>query len=286
MYINNRICRKGLAVVTIVLLFGINIIPLVGSISINRYVTITSPLGLDLSCNEPYKNIKKGDTATFIVIIENIGTIEDTYDIIAGSIEDIICKVNGVNADQFNPYEITLNSGNQTSFEVTAEVWKSVPIGEWSIFIEAYSQNDTEISDDLTLTVNVQKKSKIVSYTEEDCNECQSNGKIHLGGILLTKLQKNELFKDIINFKEIFNELGNKINPIEPLPPNFFKCCMLFGKLLIIAYSWVIIRGIYLRLDKMGYKKLSSVVSNIWENLNVSFFQTQDMMYDLNCDFF
>jgi len=271
MYINNRICRKGLAVVTIVLLFGINIIPLVSSISINRYVTITSPLGLDLSCNEPYKNVKKGDTATFNVIIENIGTIEDTYDIIAGSIEDIICKVNGVNADQFNPYEITLNSGNQTSFEVTAEVWDSVPIGEWSIFIEAHSQNNTEISDDLTLAVNVQKKSKIVSYTEEDCIECQSNGKTHLAEKLLNRLEKNELSIDIINSD----------NPTFERP----ICWILRGKIAILSLMWGNLYTVCFILYQMGFEELASKLYNLFiDKIDKSLFETLDLMYYYNCN--
>ena len=112
---------------------------------------------MDLSCDEPYKNVKQGDTAIFIVEIINTGTFDDTYEVIAGSIEDIICKINGVNADQYNPYEFTLSSGESTTFEVSAEVWESVPIDEWSVIIEADSQNNTEISDELILTLNVKK---------------------------------------------------------------------------------------------------------------------------------
>jgi len=163
----NTLFKKGLIVGIIVLLAGISLMPLVGSITINRSVLKTCPLGLDLSCDEPYKNVKQGDTATFIVEITNIGTVDDTYDVIAGSIEDIICKVNGVNADQFNPYEITLDSGESISFEVTAEVWESVPLGEWYVFVEGWSQNDAEINDDLTLTAKVQKKNKEKFSTRE-----------------------------------------------------------------------------------------------------------------------
>ena len=123
-------------------------------------LTTSSPYGMDLSCDEPYKNVKQGDTTIFIVEITNTGTFDDTYDVIAGSIEDIICKVNGVNADQYNPYEFTLSSGESTTFEVSAEVWESVPVDEWSVIIEADSQNNTEISDELILTANVQKKNK------------------------------------------------------------------------------------------------------------------------------
>ena len=189
----NTLLRKGLVVGIIILFVGISVMPLVASISINRYISKTCPLGLALSCDEPYKDVKKGNTALFIVVITNIGTIIDTYNVIADSIEDIICKVNGVNADQFNPYEITLSSGESISFEVTAEVWESVPLGEWYVFVEACSQNDTEINDDLTLTANVQKKNKIISYSEEEC-DCQSNDKIHLAEKLLSRFEKNSLY--------------------------------------------------------------------------------------------
>jgi len=120
-------------------------------------LTTSSSNGMDLSCDDPYKNVKQGDTAIFIVEIINTGAFKDTYDVTAGSIEDIICKINGVNADQYNPYEFTLSSGESTTFEASAEVWESVPIDEWSVIIEADSQNNTEISDELILTINVQR---------------------------------------------------------------------------------------------------------------------------------
>lgn len=122
------------------------------------FVLITSSAyGVDLSCDDPYKNVKQGDTAIFIVEITNTGNFDDTYEVIAGSIEDILCKINGVNADQYNPYDFTLSSGESTTFEVSAEVWKSVPVDEWSVIIEADSQKNTEINDELILTLNVQK---------------------------------------------------------------------------------------------------------------------------------
>ena len=162
--------KKSLVVGIIVLLVSIGIMPLAGSISINKYVVRTGSYGVDLFCDEPYKNVKQGDTATFVVEITNTGTLDDTYDVIAGSIEDIICKVNGVNADPFNPYEFTLMPGESTTFEVTAEVWESVPVGEWDVIVETRSQNDTEVYDELILTANVQKKIKAISDSEEDCD--------------------------------------------------------------------------------------------------------------------
>ena len=126
-------------------------------------LTTSSSYCMDLSCDEPYKNAKQGDTTIFIVEITNTGTFDDTYDVIAGSIEDIICKVNGVNADPYYPYEFTLSSGESTTFEVSAEVWESVPLNEWSVIIEADSQNNSEISDGLILTINVQKKNKAIN---------------------------------------------------------------------------------------------------------------------------
>ena len=171
--------KKSLVVGIIVLLVSIGIMPLAGSISINKYVVRTGSYGVDLFCDEPYKNVKQGDTATFVVEITNIGTLDDTYDVIAGSIEDIICKVNGVNADQFNPYEFTLMPGESTTFEVTAEVWESVPVGEWDVIVETRSQNDTEVYDELILTANVQKKIKAVSDIGEDCG-CQTVNRVDL----------------------------------------------------------------------------------------------------------
>jgi hypothetical protein len=110
---------------------------------------------LDLSCDNSYEDVKQGETASFTVEITNTGTLDDTYDVIVGSIEDIVCKVNGVNADQFDPYPFSLQSGESETFEVTAEVWESVPIREWLVIVEAHSQNDTEVFDELVLTVNV-----------------------------------------------------------------------------------------------------------------------------------
>ena len=175
--------KKGLVAGVFALLISISILPIASSQSINKYVSITSSYELDLSCDEPYKNVKQGEIATFIVEITNTGTLEDTYDVIAGSIEDIICKVNGVNADEFNPYQISVQAGESKTFEVTAEVWESVPLGEWSIIVEACSQNDTEVYDDLILTANVQKKNKVKAFFEESVEKDDSRD-LNLGFIL------------------------------------------------------------------------------------------------------
>jgi photosystem II stability/assembly factor-like uncharacterized protein len=111
--------------------------------------------GVKLSCDDPYHNVRRGNTTTFIVKIENTGTFRDSYNVTAGSIEDIVCKVNGVIADQYNPYVISLDAGASTTFNVSAEVWESVPKGEWSVLVSALSQNDTHTHDQLDLTVNV-----------------------------------------------------------------------------------------------------------------------------------
>jgi hypothetical protein len=138
---------------------------------------------MDLFCNDPYQDVKQGETTTFVVEITNIETLDDTYDVIAGSIEDIICKVNGVNADEFNPYQISVQAGESKTFKVTAEVWESVPQGEWIIIVEACSQNNTEVCDELILTANVQKKNKIKVFGEES-SEKEDSRDINLGFIL------------------------------------------------------------------------------------------------------
>jgi hypothetical protein len=211
----NNWYKKSLVVGIIVLLVGISIMPLVSSLSIEKYVSIAIPYGIDLSCDEPYKNVKQGDTAMFIVEITNTGTLDDTYDVIAGSIEDIICKVNGINADQFNPYEFTLMSGESTTFDVTAEVWESVPIGEWSVIIEARSQNNTEVYDELTLTANVQKKTRVISGSKDDCNcndEFNDNDKSER--LICGFLQI--LIAYFLKFSEHFDELAGNYPPYPP----------------------------------------------------------------------
>jgi hypothetical protein len=174
--------KKGLVASIIVLFVSISITPLVSSQSIKQYVSISDPYDMDLSCDEPYQDVKQGETATFIVEIKNTGTFNDTYDVIASSIEDIICLVNGVYADQFNPYPISVQAGESETFEVTAEVWESVPIGEWIVIVEACSQNDPEVNDELILTANVQKKNKIKSFGEESSEKDDSRD-IKLGFI-------------------------------------------------------------------------------------------------------
>jgi len=175
--------KKGFVAGVFALLISISILPMPSSQSINNYVSITSSYDMDLFCDGPYQNVKQGETATFIVEITNTGTLDDTYDIIAGSIEDIICKVNGANADEFNPYQISVQASELKTFEVTAEVWESVPLGEWSIFVEACSQNDSEVYDELILTANVQKKNKSKSLGEESIKKDDS-GDLNLGFIL------------------------------------------------------------------------------------------------------
>ena len=117
-------------------------------------VNVNNGYGVKLSCDDPSKNANAGDVIKFIVKIENTGTLDDTYEITASSIEDIVCKVNGV---KDNPYILPLDAGESITFEVTAEIGESVSIGEWIIVVSAYSQNDPTVHDELYLTVNVKK---------------------------------------------------------------------------------------------------------------------------------
>jgi archaellum component FlaG (FlaF/FlaG flagellin family) len=112
---------------------------------------------VDVSCNDPYQTVpsKTGASTTFLVKIKNTGTLDDTYNVTAGSIEDITCLVNGKIADQFTPYPISLATGESLSFNVTAELYTAVPVGEWPVYVSATSQNNTGVSDGLELIVNV-----------------------------------------------------------------------------------------------------------------------------------
>ncbi|KAA0003512.1 MAG: hypothetical protein FE048_01365 [Thermoplasmata archaeon] len=121
--------------------------------------------GVDLSCDDPYHNVKGGSSTTFIVQIKNTGTLDDTYEVTATSIEEIVCTVNGVNADQFTPYLITLQAGTSTTFEVTAKIG-DVPEGRWAIIVSAYSQNDTNTYDYIELIVNVNEEDLSIKITQ------------------------------------------------------------------------------------------------------------------------
>lgn len=171
--------KKGLVCGILILFISISTMPMVRSISIEKHVSTENSYSVDLSCDDPYQDIKQGKIALFTVEITNTGTLDDTYDVIAGSIEDIVCKVNGVNADQFDPYPISLLAGESITFEVTAEVWESVPVGEWPVIVDAYSQNDTNINEELILYLNVNKKSKPVSFIQQTQIELMSPDKLN-----------------------------------------------------------------------------------------------------------
>ncbi|UCB58900.1 MAG: hypothetical protein JSV67_00985 [Thermoplasmatales archaeon] len=122
--------------------------------------------GVDLSCDDKIHNVKPGESTKYDVEIKNIGKQEDTYEVTASSIEDIVCKINGFNADQYNPFLILLKINESISFEVSADVWESVPKGMWNVIVEASSQNDTTKKDSLTLIVNVKQKAKRIEKTQ------------------------------------------------------------------------------------------------------------------------
>jgi hypothetical protein len=135
-------------------------------------ICINYNYGVKLSCDDPYNDVKPGDTTTFIVEIANIGALDDSYNVTVGSIEDIICKINGVNADQFDPYEITLLVSESTTFEVTAEVEESVPKKEWSLIVDAYSQNETNVYNSLSLIVNIKSRNKQLEKSQFIQTQC------------------------------------------------------------------------------------------------------------------
>ena len=127
------LAKKRIFIGVIALSILIAVIP-----SINARVSTINPIqgklvaltnngyGVNLSCDDPYHEVpaEQGALTTFMVTITNVGTISDTYDITADSIEDIVCLVNGVNADQFNPYRIMLAPSESMVFEISAQIWR------------------------------------------------------------------------------------------------------------------------------------------------------------------
>lgn len=154
--------------------------------------------GVEMSCDDLNHSTTPGNSTTFEVQIKNIGTLNDTYEITAGSIEDIVCNVNGINADQFTPYLISLRAGASTTFNVSTEVGESVPEEEWTVVVSAYSQNDTNVYDELYLTVGVNgeitnnSNNSVEVYIE--LLSIRSDKKISGGHIEMLNLKTNELF--------------------------------------------------------------------------------------------
>ena len=116
--------------------------------------------GVDLLCDDFYHSIlpKQGASTIYTVTINNVGNLDDTYDVTASSIEDIVCLVNGVNADQNSPYQISLEASESATFDVKVEIYSFTPdppLGEWPITVDARSQNDPVAYDTLELIVNI-----------------------------------------------------------------------------------------------------------------------------------
>jgi len=104
---------------------------------------------------ESYQFVDRGETAIFQVKIENLGTLDDTYDLTAGSVELIHCEINDIYADQLGPYEISLVHGGSDILEITAEVGETVQYSMYYVMVRANSQNDSSVSDLLKLELLV-----------------------------------------------------------------------------------------------------------------------------------
>ena len=51
----------------------------------------------------------------------------------------------------------------------------------------------------VTISKDIEETNQVVDDIEEDCFECQSDGKTHLAEKIINRLEKNELFTDVIN---------------------------------------------------------------------------------------
>ena len=51
----------------------------------------------------------------------------------------------------------------------------------------------------VTISRDIEETNLVVDDIEKDCYECQFNSKTHLAEKILGRLEKNELFKDVIN---------------------------------------------------------------------------------------
>jgi hypothetical protein len=100
---------------------------------------------------------KQGALVCFVINISNTGSLDDTYCMTVSSIEDLVCLIDGKNADQYEPYMVSINSGEWEIVHVTTQIYitPEVPIGEWDIIFEVYSENNTEIKNTLNLKVNI-----------------------------------------------------------------------------------------------------------------------------------
>jgi hypothetical protein len=135
--------------------------------------------------------------------------------------------------------------------------------------------NDTygAVSDKSTLPVLIYQSKNISNHikeTTEDC-DCQSNGKTHLAEKILNRLEKNELFKDIINSD----------NPTFERP----ICWILRGKIAILSLMWGNLYTVCFILYQMGFKELASKLYNLFiDKIDKSLFETLDLMYYYNCN--
>jgi len=123
-------------------------------------ITLDNDYEVDITDEEFYRYYlaEPGVLTSFWIEITNTGILGDTYDITASSIEDIICLVNNTNADEYTPFELTLASGVTDKILVTAKINDEItapPLGEWAVIVTARSQNDSNVEDTLTITINI-----------------------------------------------------------------------------------------------------------------------------------
>jgi hypothetical protein len=111
-----------------------------------------------------------GMITTFWIKIKNTGSLDDTYEITAGSIEDITILVNNTYTEPGSPFETMIPSETSQRFFVTAKIYEDVqevPVGEWSISVKVTSKNDATVTDELELFVNIIPDFPVNVYTRK-----------------------------------------------------------------------------------------------------------------------
>lgn len=121
----------------------------------NELIQNNDEYSFEVVVDSPYRHFRAlpGAITTFLIDIVNTGSIDDTYSISGGSIEDIICIFNDKETA-----DISVPSGEKRVLTVSCKIYEEVsevPLGEWDVNVQIVSQNNSELTENLDLKVNI-----------------------------------------------------------------------------------------------------------------------------------
>jgi uncharacterized membrane protein len=117
-------------------------------------VTVNTHRGVELSRLQPAKNVVRGGSATYTLIVKNTGNAQDNFDVVA-VISNLSTSVQSIQITPTPPIGVGKGASKSVTFTVTTN--DTSTIGPLALTVTAMSKSDNNIKSSVVLTTTIEE---------------------------------------------------------------------------------------------------------------------------------